>query len=379
MAIDLAEELGRPELKVRPLQYRAWARWDVGDSEGAVTDMQESIDLGHRIGFTGETSVAYNNYAGMRWSLEGPAAGLQTYEDGIAFSVRRGVVGTRLWSLAETTWPLFDLGRWDEILEIADEVSREAEARDWSQIASLANPQRVKVLLLRGDTDLAAEFSETYLPSARQVGDPQLMIPALEAQALISARHGDPQRVIDSLLEMERITAETTPLILSAMGEPVRLAVGAGDMDLARRLQAANRAYPGRSELIVATGDAILAEADGRLDEAATGYLDVANAGRDTATLSSRVTRSPPPGVASSVWAVVEKRSSRSAPLARSSPDRVHRSWSPRWTTSWPIRLPAPADASASAWRYRPTSPNRTDTPQTSYCRAGAPASTLPA
>ncbi len=28
MAIDLAEEIGRPELKVRPLQYRGWARWD---------------------------------------------------------------------------------------------------------------------------------------------------------------------------------------------------------------------------------------------------------------------------------------------------------------------------------------------------------------
>ncbi len=32
----------------------------------------------------------------------------------------------------------------------------------------------------------------------------------------------------------------------------------------------------GRSQLIQATGVAILAEADGRLDEAATGYVDVA-------------------------------------------------------------------------------------------------------
>jgi class 3 adenylate cyclase/tetratricopeptide (TPR) repeat protein len=276
MAIDIADEIGSPGLKVRPLQYRAWARWDVGDSEGAVTDLQESIDLGHRIGFTGETTVAYNNYGGMRWVLEGPAAGLETYEEGIAFAVRRGVVGTRLWSLGETTWPLYDLGRWDEILEVADEVSHEAEARDWSQIASLAQPQRVKVVLLRGDAARAAEISQANLPAARQVGDPQLLIPALESEALVRFHRGESDEVSASLLEIERITAETTPMILSAMGEGVRLAVGAGDLALAHRLQAANRGYTGRSELIVATGAAILAEADGRLDDAAAGFVDVA-------------------------------------------------------------------------------------------------------
>jgi class 3 adenylate cyclase/tetratricopeptide (TPR) repeat protein len=275
-AIDMADEIGQPQLKVRPLQYRAWARWDAGDPEGAVADMQESIELGHRIGETAETSVGYNNYGGMRWMFEGPVAGLETYGEGIAFSTRRGGEATSLWSRGETTWPLYDLGRWDEILEAADEVGREAEARDWSQIASLAEPQRVKVVLLRGDTARAAEISEANLPAARQVGDPQLLIPALESQALVSSRRGEPQRVIEALLEIERITAETTPLILSVAAEAVRLAVGAGDLDLAHRLQAANRGYAGRSELILATGAAILAEADGRLDEAAPAYLDVA-------------------------------------------------------------------------------------------------------
>ncbi len=276
MAIDLADEIGQAQVKVRPLQYRGWARWDAGDPEGAVADMQESIDLGHRVGESGETSVGYNNYGGMRWMLEGPAAGLETYREGIAFSTRRGGEGTSLWSSAETTWLLYDLGRWDELLEVAEEVEREAEARDWSQIASLAQPQAVKVVLLRGDAHRAAEISAANLPAAVEVGDPQLLIPALESQALISSRRGEPQRVIESLREIERITAETTPLILSVAAEAVRLAVGAGDLDLANRLQAANRGYAGRSQLIQATGLAVLAEADGRPDEAAAAHLDVA-------------------------------------------------------------------------------------------------------
>ena len=276
LAIDLAEEIGQPHLKIRPLQYRAWARWDAGDADGAVADIQESIDLGHRIGETGETAVGYNNYGGMRWMREGPEAGLETYREGIAFSSRRGGEGLSLWSKGETTWCLYDLGRWDELIEIAGEIEREAAARDWSQIASLAQPQRVKVVLFRSDADRAAEISEANLPAARRVGDPQLLIPALESQALVSSRRGEPQRVIESLLEMERITAETTPLILSGAAEAVRLAVGAGDLDLAHRLQAGNRGYAGRSQIILATGAAILAEAEGRLDEAVAAYLDAA-------------------------------------------------------------------------------------------------------
>jgi class 3 adenylate cyclase/tetratricopeptide (TPR) repeat protein len=275
-ALDLAETLARLDLQIRPLQYRGWARWDARDPEGAQADLRESIEIGHRIGEGAETAIGYNNYAGLRLTYEGPVAGLETYGEGMAFSARRGMEGPRLWSMAESTWCLFDLGRWDEVLTRAAEVKAAARARSWTQIASLALPAEVHVLALRGSAAEAATLVAAGLPAAWEVGDPQLTIPLLQAEALVQARLGNQRRVTDALLEIERITAETTALIVSFAADIVRLAVGTGDLDLAQRLLAANPGMPGRSEHIVATGRALIAEAEGRFDDALEGFRDAA-------------------------------------------------------------------------------------------------------
>ncbi len=61
-------------------------------------------------------------------------------------------------------------------------------------------------------------------------------------------------------------------MIGSVAADIVRLAVRAGDLELAHRLLEANPGLPGRPEHIVATGRALLAEAEGRLDEAVAGF-----------------------------------------------------------------------------------------------------------
>ncbi|HET9496946.1 MAG TPA: hypothetical protein VFP83_01280, partial [Candidatus Limnocylindria bacterium] len=275
-AIDLADALDRPDLKVRPLQARGWARWDQRDVAGAVADLGAAVELGVATGFPGEAAVAYNNLGGLRWNAEGPLAGLETYTEGMAFSTRRGMDGTRLWSLAESTLPLYDLGRWDEVLTTADEVATEAKARSWSQPAGFSEPMRVKVLFMRGDLAAAKTVAAAILPAAREAGDPQLVIPGLEVDSLLAVAEGRGDDARHALLEIERITAETTPLILSAVAELIRVACQAGDVALARRLADANLAIPGRPENIVVTGRAVIAETEGRFEEAAAGYRDAA-------------------------------------------------------------------------------------------------------
>jgi tetratricopeptide (TPR) repeat protein len=275
-ALDLAEALGRPDLQVRPLQFRGWARWDARDAEGAEEDLRASIELGNRIGEGSETAIGYNNYGGLRWTFEGPTAGLETYTEGMALAARRGMEVLRLWSMAESTNCLFDLGRWDEVLMVAEEVQAEARSRSVTQIASLAQPAAAHVLALRGSAAEAASMVSSGLPAAREVGDPQLVIPMLQAEGLVQARLGNQDRVTEVLLDVERITAETTGLIVSWSTDIVRLAVGTRDLDLARRLLEANPAMPGRSEHIVVTGRALIAEAEGRLDEALEGFRDAA-------------------------------------------------------------------------------------------------------
>ncbi|MGH2489505.1 MAG: hypothetical protein ACRDFR_07810, partial [Candidatus Limnocylindria bacterium] len=210
-------------------------------------------------------------------ALDGPAAGLETYREGMAFSSRRGMDGPRIWSSAESTYCLYDLGLWDELLALADEVQAESQARNWTQPASFTEPQRAKVLYLRGDLAAAVGVSAAILPAAQEVGDPQLLIPALEVQALLNIAGGRPAQAIEAIVEIERITAETTPLIFSFAAELIRIACRAGDSALAHRLADGNPAMPGRSDSIVVAGRAVIAETEGRLDEAASGHRDAAD------------------------------------------------------------------------------------------------------
>jgi tetratricopeptide (TPR) repeat protein len=275
-AIDLAERIGRPDLTVRPLQYRGWGKWDQRDVAGAQSDLQTAIELGLASGYPGDVAVAYNNYAGMRWMSDGPAAGLETYREGIAFSTRRGMDGPRIWSTAESLWCLYDLGRWDELLALADEMRAEAEARTWSQITSFSEIARAKVLFHRGAIEEARTASATNMPKAREVDDPQLVIPALELQALIEEGSGNGAEAVRALEEVERITADTSPLVLSGGTHCIPVACRAGDPALGRRLADVNPAMPGRQACVVAHGRAAIAEAEERLDDAATGFADAA-------------------------------------------------------------------------------------------------------
>jgi tetratricopeptide (TPR) repeat protein len=273
-AIELADQIGRPELTVRPLQYRGWAKQDRRDSVGAMADLQAAIELGLAKGQPAETAVAYNNYADMRFAYEGPGPGLETFREGMAFAARRGLDGPRIWSAGESTWCLYDLGRWDEVLAVADEVLAEAEARDWSQVAGFSEPQRVKVLLNRGALDRALAASERNLLAGRAVGDPQIMVPALEVQALVDVVGGNGKAAVDALLEIEQMASETTDLIVSFAEQLPRIACQAGDVDLARRLVDRNPALAGRPENIVITGRALIAEAEDRHDTALLAYRE---------------------------------------------------------------------------------------------------------
>ena len=106
----------------------------------------------------------------------------------------------RLWSWAESALCLFDLGRWDEVLTVAEDIQAAARSRSVTQIASIARPVAAQVLALRGSLAEAASLVSAGLPAAKEVGDPQLVIPMLQADALVQARLGNQDRVTDALL-----------------------------------------------------------------------------------------------------------------------------------------------------------------------------------
>jgi hypothetical protein len=140
----------------------------------------------------------------------------------------------------------------------------------------LVLPGKIKVLALRGRLDEAAGLAAANLPSARHVGDPQLVIPALEAQALVESLRGSQTEVIAALREVLDVIRGTSATSIEPP-DVVRLATVAGDLELARELLETVRIIPGRFENIAITARAGIAMAEGHLDEAAALYADAAN------------------------------------------------------------------------------------------------------
>jgi len=84
-------------------------------------------------------------------------------------------------------WTSFDLGRWDELLEIGDRVI-ESEPDRTGQIAVMAQTYRQSVLIRRGVSDGVAILEDEILPRAREIGDGQVVVPAFGTAAVDDSR-----------------------------------------------------------------------------------------------------------------------------------------------------------------------------------------------
>jgi tetratricopeptide (TPR) repeat protein len=268
--LELADRLGLPEYRMRALQYRGIYRVMAGDVEGRA-DLEEALRLGSELGLGNETSVAFDNLADWVSSLDGAAAGLAIYEEGMAFAERRGLGGNRMWMLAETTWRLFDLGRWDGVTAAADEIRRWFRTRGRGLPVVMAGTQEARVRAYRGELGRAAELMEELLPAAREGGDIQAYRPALTTAALIAVERGQPQIAAALLDELENDLEGGGYNRAYGMLEGTLVARALGDADRAERIARVEEpfapGYPLGKALVLAS-QAEVAEAQGRYADA---------------------------------------------------------------------------------------------------------------
>ena len=229
--IALSEQFGMTEERTRTLQFRGAARQELGDSVGGIVDLREAVRISREHGFS-DTPSAYVNLGDALWEYVGPAEALREYTNAIEFAEPRGIRGTAVWAMAQTTWVLFDLGEWDRLLEVVDEVVR----RDaWaSQASVLPIPFRLRVLALRGRLEEAAAEVPDLLERARHIGDPQVLVPALTAAAFVEDQLGRSAEAIALMAEIEgRDLPAWGPDFLF---EGIRVLVRGGAVDRARAL-----------------------------------------------------------------------------------------------------------------------------------------------
>jgi predicted ATPase/class 3 adenylate cyclase len=272
-AIALATQLGESDYAANALQYRGVARTELGDL-GGLDDIRESIERSIESTRALATGIGYLNLADATWMSVGAREGLELHQTTQAFDESRGLRGAVMWSRAESTWMLFDLARWDEILTITDELAPVAEDIGASQARLLGLPYRALVLERRGDSAGAAVVVDQLLPKARQAADSQLLVPALAAAALVTAGRDDGAALgfVGELGELTRGRSDRHRALF--LPELTRLCVKVGSLDLARELAAGLSVDLGRIGSARVAAAAVLAEAEGRIAEALDLYRE---------------------------------------------------------------------------------------------------------
>jgi tetratricopeptide (TPR) repeat protein len=272
-ALAAVEALGLRRYEARLRQYHGVARFELGDVEG-LDDIRYGIELGRELGDLLAVGFGHSNLGTLTLTFSAQEAA-EIYTDAVDFADRRGMGGSTMWLRAERTWPLYDLGRWDELLH---EV---AIVEDWGRprggggyVSSIALPQKARVLVQRGRFADAGSVVADYLGGAREARDPQVLVPGLLAAAETAVAAGDLPEAVALVREAERNTHGINRS--RYLADLVSVALDASAMDVAE-------AFLGNTDLVrpaqaLTAARAVFEEAAGET-EAALALHDEAAAG----------------------------------------------------------------------------------------------------
>lgn len=272
-ALGLAQELGLADEEANCYMARGMARFWAGDRAG-ISDIEASVERWSRLGNWEAIAIARVNLADCRWLTEGPASGLEHCVAAIKVAEQRGAVQEAMWARAETLRMLFELGRWEETLQAADQLGKWAREHGVTPVGAVATTYTCFIHARTGANSVATGFVPVLLDSARSVDDEQLRMPALLAAALIEL--GEERRHEASLLVQEA-AARAPYWRLHFAAEATRIAVDAGRPDVAEGyLEGLSPKLP-RHKLAFLTGRAVLADAAGDVHVAAEQYAEAAD------------------------------------------------------------------------------------------------------
>ena len=277
-ALALAEQLGGlPEVKVQALDYRGMARCDLNDF-GGLDDLRQALQLAQEVDAGNDAAMLYLNMAEPLWVADGPATALETCRTGIDFAEQRGLARTAMWIRSDSFGPLADLGRWDEVLTLADVVIAQERTHGGGYQSVGAATYKAQILLWRGEIAAAQPLVLELLSQARDIDDLQILVPALAAAAAVEAA-GNPPLAAHLIEELHRETHARgggqwyLGLYIAGL---VRTCMATDQHALASQLIDHAPIRAARHQYARLTAQAVLAETQGDLHKAARLYEQVA-------------------------------------------------------------------------------------------------------
>jgi len=132
------------------------------------------------------------------------------------------------------------------------------------------------VFACRGEVSQAHDLAAEFLPRAREIRDPQVLVPAVAVVSLIEHAHGNHVTTVRLIEEIEEITRDRPVFRARHLPEAVRVSVAAGAIGLAERLLDSNLHRAARHQYSALASRAVLIEARGKPAEASVLYAEVA-------------------------------------------------------------------------------------------------------
>jgi class 3 adenylate cyclase/tetratricopeptide (TPR) repeat protein len=278
-ALPIAREFGTEHDLAVILQMRGQARIDLGDVAGGLKDAQEGLRIAIQSSPAGHIAAAYVNVGDHLWFTEGPAEGQRLYETAADLADRRGVPRAADWARMQTMWTRYDLGDWDEVVEIGDHVLvNDPGGRDSlsDQLSVLANTYRGDVLAHRG-VQVDEGLVDRLVERAREIGDGQVVVPALRLAALRRLVRGDAGGALELVSEVDALLSDRPGFRSWLLDWAAPACRTAGAVDLLRSLIERGVEHMTRDANSVLAAQAVLAEAEEAFEVAVWRYEDAAD------------------------------------------------------------------------------------------------------
>jgi hypothetical protein len=279
-ALAMARAWERNDVTIMSLHIRGDARCSLGDP-GGLDDLREALRLAREWGNASDIVTSSDYLAEWLSAIEGPAAAIPQYEEGIAVAERRGVVSQGQWTKAGSLAALFELGRWEDLERRCRELLGVGPGLLDESVASAAGSALARVHVLRGERQRLGS-ADRLLAQARPIGELQVLAPALVVAGLLAWSEGEREAAAGSVREFAEITGEAAPEYRqSQLAEVVRVALWAGEGELAAEMASHGEARNVRGRLNVLSARAEVAEARGDAAGAAATYDEAVRGWRD--------------------------------------------------------------------------------------------------
>jgi class 3 adenylate cyclase/tetratricopeptide (TPR) repeat protein len=278
-ALALAEQLGLGR-HAPALGYRALCRAKLGDPR-AFDDWPEAIALATEAGLAHVACHHMNNCAVYLTRRKGPAAGLELYEQGLAYAEARGIASWVSFISANLAGVYNALGQTERAEAIWAAQAKRAEATGNRRELMHVRVREITRLLDRGRLDLIDPATLEWLEN--QTGDTvtpkhnvNCLVPVMRARA----GYGEAEAAVGLLLRMAAFPATE---YIGSLPSLVRTALELGRPDVAERFV---DQYDGTGETLpgfapaLEHSRALLAEERGDYEAAAACFADALERGR---------------------------------------------------------------------------------------------------